>query len=170
MMDDLSGYYLIGYKPGANTFMENKAGHVYHQIEVKVKGHGLHVRTRPGFFGIPDQPRRPVYRTRQDQLMAATVSPFTTSGVRVQLAPQFLSIGDKELVARLWLHIDARDLTFQDVPGGNKNGAANLVAVAFGDNGAIESGVGNTLRGSLQPSEFEAGRERGMNSRTRSSH
>jgi len=68
-------------------------------------------------------------------------------------------------VARLWLHVDARDLTFQDAPGGNKNGAANLVAVAFGDNGAIESGVGNTLRGSLQPSEFEAGRERGMNSR-----
>jgi VWFA-related protein len=165
MMDDLSGYYLIGYKPAASTFKDDRGGRGYHHIEVKVKGHGLHVRTRPGFYGIPDHPGRPVYRTRQDQLMAAIVSPFTTSGVRVQLAPQFLRKGDKDLVARLWLHIDARDLTFQDVPGGNKNGAANLVAVAFGDNGAIESGVGNTLRGSLQPSEFEAGRERGMNSR-----
>jgi hypothetical protein len=98
-------------------------------------------------------------------LLAAAVSPFGTSGVRVQVAPQFLSRGDKDCVVRLWLHVDARDLTFQDAPGGNKNGAADLVAVAFGDNGAMESGVQDTLRGSPQPVEFQAGRERGINSR-----
>jgi hypothetical protein len=98
-------------------------------------------------------------------LLAAAVSPFGTSGVRVQVAPQFLSRGDKDSVVRLWLHVDARDLTLQDGPGGNKNGAADLVAVAFGDNGAMESGIENTVQGSLQPAEFEAGRERGINSR-----
>ena len=165
MMDDLRGYYLIGYKPPVRTFTEDKAGRGYHKIEVKVKGHGLHVRSRRGFYGTPDSDIRPVFRTRQAQLLAAAVSPFGTSGVRVEVAPQFLSRGDKDVVARLWLHVDARDLTLQDGPGGNKNGAADLVAVAFGDNGALESGVENTVKGSLQPTDLESGRERGMDAR-----
>jgi VWFA-related protein len=159
MMDDLRGYYLIGYKPPVSTFTEDKAGRGYHKIEVKVKGHGLHVRSRRGFYGTPDSDIRPVFRTRQAQLLAAAVSPFGTSGVRVEVAPQFLSRGDKDVVARLWLHVDAHDLTFQDAPGGTKNGAADLVAVAFGDNGAMESGIENTVNDSVQPAEFEAARE-----------
>ena len=89
MMDDLSGYYLIGYKPAASTFTDDKAGRGYHHIKVKVNVHGLHVRSRRGFYGIPDSDIRPVFRTRQAQLLAAAVSPFGTSGVRVQVAPQF---------------------------------------------------------------------------------
>jgi VWFA-related protein len=165
MMDDLSGYYLIGYKPSADTFKAGKSLSGYHHIQVMVKVRGLHVRTRPGFYGIPDEQARPVYRTRQEQLMAAIVSPFGNSGIGVQLAAQFLQKGSKDSVARLWVHIDARDLAFQDAPGGDMNGAADLMAVAFGDNGAMESWAGDTLRGALRPAEFEAGRERGMNSR-----
>ncbi len=165
MMDDLSGYYLIGYKPPAATFKEDKAGRGYHRIQVKVKVKGLRVRTRPGFYGIPDSATPPVYSRREEQLRAAAVSPFSTAEVRVQLAPQFLNRGKKDSLARLWMHIDARDLTFQDAPGGNKQGEADLMAVAFGDNGVIASGVEGPIKGSFQPAEFEAMRRRGVNYR-----
>ena len=165
MMDDLSGYYLIGFKPPADTFKEGKPGHEYHHIQVKVKIRGLKVRSRPGFYGIADSATPPVYRTRAEQLKAAAVSPFTTAGVRVQLAPQFLRRGKKNSVARLWLHIDARDLTFEDAPSGNKQGKADLMALAFGDNGTMTSGVQGPLKGSVQPAELEALRQRGVNFR-----
>jgi hypothetical protein len=163
MMDDLSGYYLIGYKPSADTFKEGKAGRSYHRTQVKVKVPGLHVRTRPGFFGVTDQETRPVYRTREEQLKAAVVSPFSTSGVGVQLASQFLNERGENPVARLRLHIDVRDLTFQDAPDGSKKATADLVALAYGDNGAVARGVGGTLKGSFQPAELEALRKRGAN-------
>ena len=165
MMDDLSGYYLIGYKPSADTFKEDKVGRGFHPIQVKVKVRGLHVRSRPGFFGIPDRDARPVNRTREEQLKAALISPFGTSGVRVELTPQFLNRGSKESVARLWLRIDARDLTFQDAPDGSKRSAADLVVVAYGDNGAVVSGFNGRLKGSFHPAELEALRQRGVNYR-----
>ena len=165
MMDDLSGYYLIGYKPSADTFKGDKAGRGYHHIQVKVKVRGLRVRTRPGFYGIPDRRTRPAYRTREEQLKAAIVSPFGTAGVRVQLAPQFLNQGSKNSVARLRLHIDVRDLTGQDAPDGSKKSTADLLALAYGDNGAVASGEGGMLKGSFQPAEFEALRKNGANYR-----
>jgi hypothetical protein len=162
MMDDLSGYYLIGFKPAADTFKNGRAGHDYHRIQVKVNVRGLRVRSRPGFYGIPDSATPPVYRTREEQLKAAAVSPFTTAGVHIQLAPQFLSLGSKEAV-RIRLHIDARDLTFEAAPGGREKATADLMAVAFGDNGTVTSGVEGPLNGSFQPAEIAALREDGVN-------
>ncbi len=156
LMDDLSGYYLIGYKPSADSFKEGKAGRGYHRMQVKVKVRGLRVRTRPGFFGIPDGETRPIYCTREEQLRAAVVSPFGTSGVRVQLASQFLNEGNKNSMARVRLHIDVRDLTFQDLPDGSKKSTADLVAVVYGDNGVVASGVGGVLNGSFKAGELAA--------------
>jgi VWFA-related protein len=165
IMDDLSGYYLIGYKPPADTFKASKNGRGYHQIQVKVKVRGLHVRSRTGFFGVPDEETQPVYRPREDQLRAAVISPFGTSGVRVELASQFVNEGRQESLARLWLHIDARDLTFQDAPNGTEKSAVDILGLAFGDNGEPVAGLDHTLEGSYQPSELDALRRQGVNYR-----
>lgn len=165
VMDDLSGYYLIGYKPPADTFRPGRSDRGYHHIQVKVKVRGLHVRSRRGFYGVPDEETRPVYRTRGDQLRAAATSPFGASGVHVQLASQFVNEGRKDSLARLWLYIDARDLTFQDAPGGTKQGAVDMLGLAFGDNGAPVDGLDRTFRGSYQPSQLDALRKRGVNYR-----
>jgi VWFA-related protein len=163
VMDDLSGYYLIGFKPPADTFKAGEKGGGYHRIQVKVKVPGLHVRSRSGFYGIPDEETRPVYRTRDEQLGAAATSPFGTSGVRVQLASQFVNEGRKDSLARLWLHIDAHDMTLQDAPGGSKKATLDLLALTFGDNGAVAAGLGRTFRSSILPSGLDALRKRGMN-------
>lgn len=50
VLDDLSGYYLIGYEPDARTF---KSG-TFHDIDLKVTRPGLKVRTRKGFYAVTD--------------------------------------------------------------------------------------------------------------------
>lgn len=51
IMDDLSGYYLIGYTPRSGTFDSSR----FHKFEVKVKRPGLKVRTREGFYPVTDE-------------------------------------------------------------------------------------------------------------------
>ena len=53
ILADMSGYYLVGYAPGDETFGEGRPD--FHGIDVKVKRDGLKVRTRPGFYGVPDE-------------------------------------------------------------------------------------------------------------------
>jgi len=165
ILDDQSGYYLIGYKPPAATFQAGKNGRGYHHIQIKVKVPGLQVRTRAGFYGIPDEDTRPVYYTRDDQLRAAVASPFGTSGVHVELASQFVNEGGKDSRARLWLHVDARDLTFQEAPDGSKKGAVDVLALTFGDNGAVVDGLDRTFTGAFQPAELDSLRKLGVNYR-----
>ena len=89
MLDDQRGYYLIGYTPDDATFQRLKGqDRKYHKIRVRLKTAGLSVRSRTGFYGVPDQQSRPVYRTRQEQLFAALGSPFglegtASSGIKV---------------------------------------------------------------------------------------
>ena len=50
IMSDLSGYYLIGYEPGPQTFTSG----LFHDVDVKVKRPDLKVRTRKGFYAVTD--------------------------------------------------------------------------------------------------------------------
>ena len=50
ILGDLSGYYLIGYEPGPQTFTSG----IFHDVDVKVKRPGLKVRTRKGFYAVTD--------------------------------------------------------------------------------------------------------------------
>jgi hypothetical protein len=165
LMGDLSGYYLIGYKPSADTFSGDKAGRGFHHIEVKLKTRGMHLRTRPGFYGIPDGSPPLVAHTREEQLKAAILSPFGATEVPMQLAAQVLSLRENEFVVRLRVHIDVRDLTFQDQPDGSKKSTAELLALAYGDNGQVVGSVDGTLNGKFPPDKFEALRQRGANYR-----
>ncbi|MBZ5514527.1 MAG: VWA domain-containing protein [Acidobacteriia bacterium] len=166
ILDDQSGYYLIGHKPPPDIFKLVNGARGYHQVEVKVKVPGLQVRSRTGFYGIPDEEARPVYHTRDEQLRAAvTTSPFGAAGVHVQLAAQFVNGGRKDSIARLWLHIDASDLTLQDAPGGTKKAAIDLLALTFDDNGAVVNGLNRTFTGSFAPYQLGALRKLGVNYR-----
>ena len=165
IMDDLSGYYLLGYKPPADAFNTDKNGRGYHHIQVKVKVRGLHVRSRTGFYGVPDDETRPVHRNREDQLRAAVVSPFGTSGVHVELASQFARQGRQASLARLWLHIEGRDLTLQDAPDGTKKSTIDILGLAFGDNGRPVAGLDRRFQNYFQPAQLDNLRRRGVDYR-----
>lgn len=52
---DTSGYYLIGYEPGASTFAAKDGQPRFHSLKVKVRRSGPRVRTRAGFYGVTDE-------------------------------------------------------------------------------------------------------------------
>ena len=49
VLQDQSGYYLIGYTPAESTFATKAGRPLFHKIRVQVKRRGVRVRTRTGF-------------------------------------------------------------------------------------------------------------------------
>lgn len=137
IVNDLKGYYLIGYRPSDSTF-ERRNGHTaFHNITIKLKRPGLHVRSRKGFYGVPDDRLRPAApNTIPEQLAAALESPFAASGVRLRLTAFFGNVPQGSFVRTL-LHIDARDLTFREQPDGWHQADIAVMASSYGENGLI---------------------------------
>jgi VWFA-related protein len=115
VLQDQSGYYLIGFKPPSDTFEEKHGARSYHHVAVKVTRPGLHVRSRSGFFGETDDETSPKYKTPLEQMRAAMLSPFRSSDVRLRLTALYAEVPKRGAVVRNLLHIDAQDLTFQTV-------------------------------------------------------
>ena len=136
VLDDQAGYYLIGYHPDPSTFDPETGRRKFHRVRVRVKRPGLQVRSRNGFFGVPeDGPKRPTYRTRDEQLLAAMTSPFAAGGIHLKLTTVFTNGAKYGSYIHSLLHIDARDLAFSDDEEGWKKTVADVLVITFGDNG-----------------------------------
>jgi VWFA-related protein len=134
IMADQTGYYLIGYAPAASSFQKTR-GHVeYHKIKVNVKRPGLHVRSRAGFYGIEDDPRRgPSPHT----LAGALLSPFSGGDLNVSLSSVFLHKPPDASYVRSFLHVDSKDLTFSKLDNDRMTARVDLLAVTFAENGEV---------------------------------
>ncbi|HEX8337611.1 MAG TPA: VWA domain-containing protein, partial [Pyrinomonadaceae bacterium] len=137
-LDDMSGYYLIGYRPDDAAF-DPATGRVrFNRLEVKVKGRpDLRVRTRTGYVGLPETESRPVPRTRAQQLTAALVSPFGAAGVSLRLTSFFIDSPGGGTSVRSMLLIDPTTLTFERQPDGQQQTRLDIVAVTFGEDGRV---------------------------------
>lgn len=144
VLKDQKGFYLVGYRPDAETFSRDGAGLRFHQLEVKVKRQGLSVRTRNGFYGIPEEEARPTRRTRGEQLYGAIISPFFSGGVHVRLTSLFVNDAASGSFMRSLLHIDAGDLVFTKQPDGAYLANIDVLAVTFGDAGQVIDRVDRT--------------------------
>lgn len=138
IMDDQSGYYLIGYRPDDATVDPATGRPRMRNLSVKVKRQGASARTRASYVGVTDGTGRAKPRTREEQLAAALVSPFGSGDVRLRLTSLFgTEAGSGATFARSLLHIDTRDLTFKEEAGGAHVADVEVVAVAFGDTGQV---------------------------------
>ena len=137
VLDDQNGYYLIGYVPAESTFKRFTGQMPFHKIAVRVKRAGLNVRTRGGFYGVTSEEARPAPRTPMQQLTAAVTSPFTSGDVHLKLTSLYGNDSQTGYYVRSLLHIDARDLSFTDEPGGWKSAVIDVAAITFGDNGIV---------------------------------
>jgi VWFA-related protein len=115
VLQDQSGYYLIGFKPPSDTFEEKRGARSYHHVTVNVTRPGLHVRSRSGFFGETDEETLPKYKSPLEQMRAAMLSPFRSSDVRLRLTALYAEVPKHGAVVRNLLHIDAKDLSFRTV-------------------------------------------------------
>ncbi|HKW96684.1 MAG TPA: VWA domain-containing protein [Bryobacteraceae bacterium] len=134
ILDDQSGYYLIGYVPDSSTFEEKSGRPLFHRISIRVTHNGMRVRTRSGFYGVPDQAGGGAPGARGAQLLAALNSPFSASGIHVRLTPLFANNAKEGSFIDTLLYVDAHDLTFAGEPDDWHKAVLEVAAVTFGDN------------------------------------
>lgn len=159
VLDDQSGYYLIGYRPDDSTFDPRTGRPNFHKITVKVKRQGLKVRSRSGFFGVSDDEARK--RTDPSDLAVALASPFGASEIRMRLTSLF---GNDDRTGSLMssvLFIDGHDLTFKEEPDGWREAEVEVAAYTFGAFGEVVDSVSRThkirARGDLYESMLRDG-------------
>ena len=162
VLDDQRGYYLLGYVPDYSTFRLDRGQRKFHKIAVKVKTAGLNVRSRKGFYGIPEEVARPARRTPAQQVIGALMSPFTSGDVHLKLTSLFGHDPKAGSIVRSLLHIDPRDLSFTVKPDGSHEAVIDLVAVTFTDNGRIVQQEGRTYTLKVDDRHFAELLQRGF--------
>ncbi len=160
---DISGYYLIGYRPDNATFDPATGRRKFNTWTIKVKGRdNVKVRTRSGFLGIAEDAPGTRQRSRADQLMAALLSPFASGGVKLQLTTFFLNDASVGSTIRSVMLMDARDLTFTATPDGRQQAVLDVVAVTLGEDGQIVDQVALTETIRAKPAKLERFLREGM--------
>ena len=152
VLDDQS-YYLIGYQPDAETF--DPAKRRFNSLEIKVKRKDVKVRYRSGFFGISDENiQRPANLTPMQQLESALTSPFGVSDINLSLNTMFAADTKYNSALSSFLYIDLKDLKFSDSAEGKK-AVFDVIAVSFGDNGAVVDQISKTYTINVKEEVFK---------------
>ena len=128
MLNDLRGYYLIGYeaRPGGADW-ENAP------VSVHVKRSDLSIRARQGPFGpaMRSADDAPVI---SDPLVAATLSPFSASGLPVHLNAWFARSEGSGYLLRSDMFFEGGDLPLTKRADGHYAADLEVGEVIVGDN------------------------------------
>ncbi|MDX6611933.1 MAG: hypothetical protein QOD75_1119 [Blastocatellia bacterium] len=162
VMEDQSGYYLIGYRPDDSTF-DSRGRRKFHKLSLKVLRPGkFNVRMRKGFIGVPDSEALPPAKTPAQQLIGAVTSPFGSAGVHLRLTSLFANDAKAGSILRSLLHVDASDLTFTDEPDGWHKTVFDIMAITFGDNGLVIDQLSHIHTMRVRGAEYQRMLQRGF--------
>lgn len=149
ILEDQSGYYLLGYRPTEETFNRK-----FHNIKAKVKRSGMTLRTRYGFFGVTEEEANGGRPTIKDQTTLALLSPFGTQDIEVYQNSFFANPKADGSVIRSFVYLNPANLTFVQA-NGRRETPLEIHGVIFGDNGAVIEKVKHDIVLSLGDSEYE---------------
>ena len=157
ILNDLQGYYLLGYEapPGTSRNWEPD------RLSVRVRRPGLRVRWRQGFFG-PSDPRPSQDDEPGDPLLMAALSPFGASAIAVRLTALFGHDAETGPYVRTMLFVDANGLTFTRGEGGTNEAGIEIAQVAVGDNGEVLGNWRRTVTFSLTGEQLADARAGGV--------
>jgi hypothetical protein len=166
-LKDQQTYYLIGFDPEDEKFDRK-----YHSIKLKVNRPGLQVRTRAGFIGFADDVRPAAPQTRNAQILSALFSPFGARDLGLQMTSFFFNSpnsgrkikNDPEAVSfvRSLLHIDASNLTFEDIAEGRKQVRLDVATFTFNENGQVVEHHGRAFELELSDEDYRKALKRGL--------
>ena len=156
IVEDQSGYYLLGYRPSDETFNRK-----FHHIKAKVKRGGMSLRTRFGFFGVSEEEAAKTRLDTRDLTNLALASPFAAQDINVDLSSFFASDKDGSAVIRSFVYIDAKDMTFTVVDG-KQQASFDVHGVLFGDNGSVAEQLKRAATVNLSPEGYEYAMKNGM--------
>jgi VWFA-related protein len=149
ILEDQSGYYLLGYRPTEETFNRK-----FHNIKAKVKRSGMTVRTRYGFFGVTEEEANGGRPAIKDQITLALLSPFGTQDIEVYQNSFFANPKAGGSVIRSFVYLNPANLTFVQA-NGRRETPLEIHGVIFGDNGGVIEKVKHDIVLSLGDSEYE---------------
>jgi VWFA-related protein len=161
-MEDQSGYYLLGYSPDEGTFAALGGRAKYYRLKLRMTRPYLRVRTRAGFVGIADKPRRQLPDTPQRQLLTALTSPFHSGGIGLRLTPLFRNMAGKGSYIHTWLHIDGRHLTFQQDGEGWRKAVLDVAIATFGKGSVATAPSAQTFEIRLPTGQFDTAMKQGL--------
>ena len=152
ILDDQS-YYLVGYEPDSDTF--DPKTRRFNKLVVKVLRPGARVRYRSGFFGVSNENIVRPKETGNQRLLNALTSPFAVNDIPLHLNVLFSNDQKLGAYVRSLLHVTAKDLTFVDQPDGSKKAVFDVLAVGFGDNGAVIDQISKTYTMNIKKDRYE---------------
>lgn len=162
MLDDQS-YYLVGYEPDDEVFDPQKRR--FNKLEIKVTRKDARVRYRSGFFGVSDEqiaakPKSNL--TPQQKIVNAITSPFAANEISLRLNAVFANGEKQGSYIRSFLHINAENIKFSDLPDGKKKAAFDILAIGFGDNGVAVDNISKTFTANVDEATYKIIKERGL--------
>jgi VWFA-related protein len=157
VVDDMRGYYLLGFDTGIAVDERWDPNDVH----IKVTRPGLTVRARRGLFGPADK-RRPQEDAPADPLITAALSPFATGAIDVRLTTLFAHDNEAGSYVKSLFFVDPSGLTFVDGADGRKEADLSLLLFAVGDNGVPVNQTRRRLELRLDADEYRQLRQRGL--------
>jgi VWFA-related protein len=156
ILEDQSGYYLLGYRPTDETFNRR-----FHHIKAKVKRSGMTLRTRFGFFGVSEEEATKGKPSAGDITNLALASPFAPQDINVDMTSFFANDKTGISLVRSYVYLDAKDMTFTAVDG-RQQVSFELHGVIFGDNGTVVEQRTRAATISLSQDDYEYALSNGM--------
>lgn len=156
VLDDQSGYYVLGYRPSNETF--NRA---FHKIKVRVSGSGLTLRTREGFFGLSDKDVAVGNGATREQMSAALVSPFGADQIEVHMTSLFANAKTGSFI-RSMVYLNPGDLNFTTETDGNRSAKLHLWSILFDVDGRVVQQVEEDRTLKLATKDYERAAHDGL--------
>lgn len=143
ILEDQSGYYLVGYRPDESTIDPKTGQRRALNIKVKVNRPDLRVRTRNSFYGLSNEEKTGSGRTRDEQLQAALDSPFA-GDMRLRLTSLFGKDQGKAPFVRAMVYVEARDLKFREEADKTHKAILDMVVLTMDASGRVVDQVNRT--------------------------
>jgi VWFA-related protein len=150
VLDDQSGYYILGYRPSNDTF--NRA---FHRIKVRVSTPGLTLRTRDGFFGVSNKDVSQINGTTRDQMAAALTSPFGADQIEVHMTSLFANAKATGSFIRSMVYLNPGDLSFATENDGSRSAKLHLWSILFDVDGRVVQQVSEDRTLKLAAKDYE---------------
>jgi VWFA-related protein len=157
VVDDLGGYYLLGFEGASAALRSWDPG----RVTVRVKRPGLRVRSRKGLFGPADEGRERA-AVEGDPLVMAALSPFGATSLDVRLTTLFGHDTREGSFVRSLFFIDPAGVSFTRRDDGRYVGQLTVLVLAVGDDGRMKTQWRRAIDLQLTQASYETAKKRGI--------
>jgi len=155
MLDDNRVYYAIAYYPADDSDKKR-----FRKVSIHVKGHpDYKIRAQKGY--LPAEPKMlEAATTPRQKLFQAMLSAIPVTSIPVTCVADFLEHEGDDAQVSLLVHIDADSLLFKQVDQSYQL-SCDLAVVIFDASGKLSETHPETLKGTLNPEQYEQAQRSG---------